>query len=283
MRRALEVSAALTHRASEPGPSGSDAARPNRDGAEDASSRRALEDALGAIVPAWIAGGLGVDAACERVVDALPEAPAHRRVGLCAAFLKATRGVEDGDDAPSANPGLAVVAASLLTRARGLEAAAEASARARAAKAARRAAKEGGAFAAAALEAIEMEKARAIETASAWVGNLVATLLARETATAAVHALVRVAKVRRRKTNDARRDEKPDARNRRNRRRSDPGPRRVSLMIHHFPCQDSDALLFVERRVETFSSAAFLLRDYAARVGFSFFVFRFWFLVSFLL
>ena len=59
-----------------------------------------------------------------------------------------------------------------------------------------------------------MEKARAIETASAWVGNLVATLLARETATAAVHALVRVAKVRRRKTNDARRDEKPDARNR---------------------------------------------------------------------
>ena len=201
MRRALEVSAVLTHRASEPGPSGSDAARPNRDGAEDASSRRALEDALGAIVPAWIAGGLGVDAACERVVDALPEAPAHRRVGLCAAFLKATRGVEDGDDAPSANPGLAVVAASLLTRARGLEAAAEASARARAAKAARRAAKEGGAFAAAALEAIEMEKARAIETASAWVGNLVATLLARETATAAVHALVRVAKVRR--------DEKP--------------------------------------------------------------------------
>jgi hypothetical protein len=154
-----------------------------------------------------------------------------------------------------------------------------AAARAPAATAARRAAKEGGAFAAAALEAIEMEKARAIETASAWVGNLVATLLARETATAAVHALVRVAKVRRRKTNDARRDEKPDARNRRNRRRSDPGPRRVSLMIHHFPCQDSDALLFVERRVETFSSAAFLLRDYAARVGFSFFVFRFSFLV----
>ena len=38
-----------------------------------------------------------------------------------------------------------------------------------------------------------MEKARAIETASAWVGNLVATLLARETATAAVRALVRVA------------------------------------------------------------------------------------------
>jgi len=210
MRRALEVSAVLTHRASEPGPSGSDETektektRPNRDDAEDASSRRALEEALGAIVPAWIAGGLGVDAACERVVDALPEAPAHRRVGLCAAFLKATRGVEDGDDAPSANPGLAVVAASLLTRARGLEAAAEASARARAAKAARRAAKEGGAFAAAALEAIEMEKARAIETASAWVGNLVATLLARETATAAVRALVRVAKVRR--------DEKPTTR-----------------------------------------------------------------------
>ena len=47
-----------------------------------------------------------------------------------------------------------------------------------------------------------MEKARAIETASAWVGNLVATLLARETATAAVRALVRVAEVRC--------DEKPD-------------------------------------------------------------------------
>ena len=216
-------------------------------------------------MPAWITGGLGVDAACERVVDALPEAPAHRRVGLCAAFLKATRGLEDGDDAPSANPGLAVVAASLLTRARGLEAAAEASARARAAKAARRAAKEGGAFAAAALEAIEMEKARAIETASAWVGNLVATLLARETATAAVRALVRVAEVRcdeKPTTRDATKNPKPTP----NRRRSH--PRRVSLMIHHFPCQDSDALLFVERRVETFSSAAFLLRDYAARVGF---------------
>ena len=109
MRRALEVSAVLTHRASEPEPSGSDdRTGSNRDRAEDASSRRALEDALGAIVPAWITGGLGVDAACERVVDALPEAPAHRRVGLCAAFLKATRGLEDGDDAPSANPGLAV-------------------------------------------------------------------------------------------------------------------------------------------------------------------------------
>jgi hypothetical protein len=32
-------------------------------------------------------------------------------------------------------------------------------------------------------------------------------------------------------------------------------------MIQRFPCQDSDALLFVERRVETLSSAAFLLRD----------------------
>ena len=217
MRRALEVSAALAHRASEP-EAGS--APGSSSGAEDASSRRALEEALGAIVPAWIAGGLGVDAACERVVDALPEAPAHRRAGLCVAFLKATRGSKGnagetqrgdgggGGDASSANPGLAVITASLLTRAEALEAAAEASAARRAAKAARRAAKEGGAAAAAALEAIEMEKARAIETASAWAGDLVATLLARETATAAVHALARVAEVRRgaRKTRPARRD-----------------------------------------------------------------------------
>ena len=52
-----------------------------------------------------------------------------------------------------------------------------------------------------------MEKARAIETASAWVGDLVATLLARETATAAVSALVRVAEVRQKTARDARHDE----------------------------------------------------------------------------
>jgi U3 small nucleolar RNA-associated protein 10 len=157
-----------------------------------------------------------VDAACARVVDALPDAPDHRRAGLVSAFLKATdlcvNQHEVGGN-PETNAetdetkkrmssstdramGLAIVARELLTRAESLEAAAEASARRRAAKAARRAAKEGGAAAAAALEAIEMEKARAIETASAWVGNLVATLLARETATAAVSALVRVAEVR---------------------------------------------------------------------------------------
>jgi U3 small nucleolar RNA-associated protein 10 len=142
-----------------------------------------------------------VDAACARVVDALPDAPDHRRAGLVSAFLKATdlcvkQREVGGEETPSRAMGLAVVARELLTRAESLEAAAEASARRRAAKAARRAAKEGGAAAAAALEAIEMEKARAIETASAWVGNLVATLLARETATAAVSALVRVAEVR---------------------------------------------------------------------------------------
>ena len=32
-------------------------------------------------------------------------------------------------------------------------------------------------------------------------------------------------------------------------------------MIRRIPCQDSDELLLVELRVETFSSAAFLLRD----------------------
>ena len=296
MRRALEVSAALTHRASDPD-AGSAPASHGGGGAEDASSRRALEEALGAIVPAWIAGGLGVDAACERVVYALPEAPAHRRAGLCAAFLKATRGLEDvasqtygGDGGASPNPGLAVVAASLLTRARGLEAAAEASARARAAKAARRAAKEGGAAAAAALEAIEIEKTRAVETASAWVGDLVATLLARETATAAVHALARVAEVRRgppdkkrtkraARSRDARFFSSP-ARERRDRNRtvrSDPNrtaPRCCLADDHHLPCQDSDALLFVERRVETLSSAAFLLRD-------GWFFWFFWFFLGF--
>jgi U3 small nucleolar RNA-associated protein 10 len=213
MRRALEVSAALTHRASDP---------ESNAGAEDASSRRALEEALSAIVPAWIEGGLGVDAACARVVDALPDAPDHRRAGLVSAFLKATdlcvKQHEVGGDVTNAETnetkkrmssstdramGLAIVARELLTRAESLEAAAEASARRRAAKAARRAAKEGGAAAAAALEAIEMEKARAIETASAWVGNLVATLLARETATAAVSALVRVAEVRQKTRRDA--------------------------------------------------------------------------------
>jgi U3 small nucleolar RNA-associated protein 10 len=199
MRRALEVSAALTHRASDP---------ESNAGAEDASSRRALEEALSAIVPAWIEGGLGVDAACARVVDALPDAPDHRRAGLVSAFLKATdlcvtQREVGGEETTSRAMGLAVVARELLTRAESLEAAAEASARRRAAKAARRAAKEGGAAAAAALEAIEMEKARAIETASAWVGNLVATLLARETATAAVSALVRVAEVRQKTRRDA--------------------------------------------------------------------------------
>ena len=39
------------------------------------------------------------------------------------------------------------------------------------------------------------------------------------------------------------------------------GRARVSLMIRRIPCQDSDELLLVELRVETFSSAAFLLRD----------------------
>jgi hypothetical protein len=116
-----------------------------------------------------------------------------------------------------------------------------------------------------------MEKARAIETASAWVGNLVATLLARETATAAVSALVRVAEVRQKTRRDANSFRAKSRHAIDDATRRDPtrlcailDPRRVgdvSLMIQHFPCQDSDALLFVERRVETLSSAAFLLRD----------------------
>ena len=176
---ALEVSAALSHRASDLSTS------------EDFSSRRALEQALGAVVPAWIAGGLGMDTACDRVIDALPDAPEHRRAGICVAFLRATQSIED----TAKNPGLPVVVTSLLTRTKALETAAEAAVTRRAAKASKRARKEGGALLAATTEAIEMEKQLSIEKSSAWVQDLVATLLAWENATTAVDALVQVSKV----------------------------------------------------------------------------------------
>ena len=184
MRAALEVSAALTHSASDLSSS------------EDASSRRALEQALGAVVPAWIAGGLGMDAACDRVIDALPDAPQHRRASLCVAFLRATETVStEGSAGTGKNPGLPVVLASLLSHTKSLELAAELASAKLAAKSKKRAQKAGGALLAATNEQIEMEKQRAVEGATVWVGDLVATLLAREAATNAVDALVRVSKV----------------------------------------------------------------------------------------
>jgi U3 small nucleolar RNA-associated protein 10 len=72
----LEVSSALTHGATDKG-------------SDDPLARRALERALAAVVPAWIAGGHGVAAAAAKVVDALPDAPAHRRGPLCGALLRA--------------------------------------------------------------------------------------------------------------------------------------------------------------------------------------------------
>ena len=71
MDHVLEVSAALAHRAS--------------NASDDPTAQRALEQALEAVVPAWIEGGFGVSAAAEQVVNALPNAPEHRRAPLCLA------------------------------------------------------------------------------------------------------------------------------------------------------------------------------------------------------
>ena len=122
--------------------------------------------------------------------------------------------------------------------------------------------------------------AHAMEASSAWVMDLAATLLAKETATASVDALVAVMRVRSRRFRDVfgaffllprtdcfflpvGRVDTPVGRLVfcLSSVRRPFGPARVSLMIRRIPCQDSDELLLVELRVETFSSAAFLLRD----------------------
>ena len=82
----------------------------------------------------------------------------------------------------------------LLGRARALEEAAAAATTRRAKRAARRAEEIGGVVAAAMAE--EAVTAHAVEASSAWVMDLAATLLAKETATASVDALVAVMRVR---------------------------------------------------------------------------------------
>ena len=176
MTHVLDVGAVLAHRASE--------------ASDDPLAQRALERALGRRRPAWIAGGYSVAEAAEKVVDALPEAPQHRRAPLCAALLRAC----------PENEGLPRVLTLLLGRARALEEAATAATTRRAKRAARRAEEIGGVVAAAMAE--EAVTAHAMEASSAWVMDLAATLLAKETATASVDALVAVMRVRSRRFRD---------------------------------------------------------------------------------
>ena len=224
MEHVLEVSAALAHRAS--------------NATDDPLAQRALEQALAAVVPAWIEGGFGVKAAAEQVVNALPDAPEHRRAPLCLALLRAC---PEGE-------GLPVVLLLLLGQLRKLEEAAAASAAKRAKKAAKAAEKAGVRVA----EAIaEFEQDNTFAESAAWVLDLAALLLSRETASGAVDALVATMKV-------------------------SISPRLGCFfpVLVYAPlkgarladdkflilCQDSDALLLVEHRVEK-TSAAFLLRD----------------------
>ena len=168
MEHVLEVSAALAHRAS--------------NATDDPLAQRALEQALAAVVPAWIEGGFGVKAAAEQVVNALPDAPEHRRAPLCLALLRAC---PEGE-------GLPVVLLLLLGQLRKLEEAAAASAAKRAKKAAKAAEKAGVRVA----EAIaEFEQDNTFTESAAWVLDLAALLLSRETASGAVDALVATMKV----------------------------------------------------------------------------------------
>ena len=222
MEHVLEVSAALAHRAS--------------NATDDPLAQRALEQALAAVVPAWIEGGFGVKAAAEQVVNALPDAPEHRRAPLCLALLRAC---PEGE-------GLPVVLLLLLGQLRKLEEAAAASAAKRAKKAAKAAEKAGVRVA----EAIaEFEQDNTFTESAAWVLDLAALLLSRETASGAVDALVATMKV-----SIPARPFFPNFGLR--------PPKGARLADDKFLilCQDSDALLLVEHRVEK-TSAAFLLRD----------------------
>ena len=232
MDHVLEVSAALAHGSVE--------------AADDPLAQRALEAALAAVVPVWIAGGLGVRAAVSKVVDALPSVPTHRRAPLCAALIRACPPGE----------GLPCVLLLLLGRMRLLEEEAAAAAGRRARRAAKAAKEAGGAVAAAMAAAAEEERVAADAAASiAWVTQLCALLLAHETATGAADALVATMKVG----------------------RTlgffsgfsgflfFPGSSAlISLMIHSH-CVRILTRLFVRFRVDTTSSAAFLLRDAIAR------------------
>ena len=121
------------------------------------------------------------------MVEALPDAPAHRRAPLCAALLRACPPGE----------GLPQVLLLLLGQIGGLEEAARAS-EAKRVKRAAKAAKEVGGRVAAALAAAEEEENAAVNVAAsgAWVLQLAALLLAHETASGAVDALVATMKVR---------------------------------------------------------------------------------------
>ena len=175
----LDVSAALADVASD------DAGGGERD---DALSRKALERALAAVVPAWISGGLGVAEAAAKVVDALPDVPPHRRATLCVALL---------DACPDKREGLPRTLTSLLARADALETAAREKAARRARRAKRRAEKEApGRVREEAIATAEMEE-RAARESTAWVMDLAAGLLAREPATTAVDALAATMRVRR--------------------------------------------------------------------------------------
>ena len=169
MDHVLEVSAALAHRAS--------------NASDDPTAQRALEQALEAVVPAWIEGGFGVSAAAEQVVNALPNAPEHRRAPLCLALLRAC---PEGE-------GLPVVLLLLLGQLKKLEEAAAASAAKRAKKAAKAAEKAGGRIAAA---IADFEEDNTFAESAAWVLDLAGMLLSRETASGAVDALVATMKVR---------------------------------------------------------------------------------------
>ena len=169
MDHVLEVSAALAHRAS--------------NASDDPTAQRALEQALEAVVPAWIEGGFGVSAAAEQVVNALPNAPEHRRAPLCLALLRAC---PEGE-------GLPVVLLLLLGQLKKLEEAASASAAKRAKKAAKAAEKAGGRIAAA---IADFEEDNTFAESAAWVLDLAGMLLSRETASGAVDALVATMKVR---------------------------------------------------------------------------------------
>ena len=168
MDHVLEVSAALAHRAS--------------NASDDPTAQRALEQALEAVVPAWIEGGFGVSAAAEQVVNALPNAPEHRRAPLCLALLRAC---PEGE-------GLPVVLLLLLGQLKKLEEAAAASAAKRAKKAAKAAEKAGGRIAAA---IADFEEDNTFAESAAWVLDLAGMLLSRETASGAVDALVATMKV----------------------------------------------------------------------------------------
>ena len=56
---------------------------------DDQHSRSVAATALAAVVPAWLSAGKDVAALWSTVVEALPEVPAHRRLGLLSSLMHA--------------------------------------------------------------------------------------------------------------------------------------------------------------------------------------------------